>query len=85
MHSRLHISYYQPDPVLFFLNQLPKGQPTSPKQIQYLTSYWPILCSILMEFDSYHHPTSNQQQYQDPNPGVALIKWITPPAPQVTE
>ncbi|KAI7851205.1 hypothetical protein BDC45DRAFT_572294 [Circinella umbellata] len=85
IHNRLHISYYQPDPVSFFLNQLPKGHPTSPKRIQYLTSYWPILCSILMELDSYHHPTSNQQQYQDPNPGAALIKWITPTAPQVTE
>ena len=32
--------------------------------------------------DAHQHPTSNQQQYDDQDPGQALIRWIDPPPPE---
>ncbi|KAG2221318.1 hypothetical protein INT45_014002 [Circinella minor] len=60
-------------------------KPSSASRIQRLKVLWPVACTILAELDAYQHPTSTQQQYQDENPGQALLTWIDhPPPPELT-
>ncbi|KAI7858274.1 hypothetical protein BDC45DRAFT_499241 [Circinella umbellata] len=83
MHRRLNLnSNRTDDPLSFILNNIPKSKPKSPRRIQYLKRIWPIVCQILSELDAHQHPTSNQQQYKDLNPGQAFIHWIDPPPPE---
>ena len=67
-----------PDPISYILNKLPKSKPTSPHRINFLISVWPAICMLLAELDEHQHPDSEKQQYFQPDPGRALINWITP-------
>ncbi|KAI9258786.1 hypothetical protein BDA99DRAFT_606045 [Phascolomyces articulosus] len=82
LHNRLNIPRQKTDdPISSFINKLPKSKPTSPFKILQLQNKWPKLCQLLAELDYYQHPTSSMQQYLDPEPGKALLRWIEPPPP----
>ncbi|KAG2228052.1 hypothetical protein INT45_012076, partial [Circinella minor] len=75
LHQQLNINQrHTNDPLSSFLNKLPKSKPPSSSRINYLTQTWPIVYQILAKLDTCQHPSTNQQQYLDPQPGQAYIK-----------
>ncbi|KAI9310188.1 hypothetical protein BX666DRAFT_1870800 [Dichotomocladium elegans] len=80
LHIRLNVDPQTPDPISYVLNMLPMSRPNAHTRQRYWTHTWPILCDILDELESIHHPDYVRSSiYRNSTPGQDFVEWLLPP------
>ncbi|CAO0801022.1 unnamed protein product [Mucor circinelloides] len=72
---------YLPNPLDFWLNQLPPKKPSASKLVSSLSFWsrcWPVILQIFLDIDIICHPDAEFTGKALDTSGSALLEWMTP-------
>ncbi|KAI9323620.1 hypothetical protein BX666DRAFT_1843047, partial [Dichotomocladium elegans] len=77
LRIKLNVGPETPDPISYVLNMLPMSSPKLHACQRCWAHTWPILCDILDELESIHHPGYvRSSSYHNSTPGQHLVEWL---------